>query len=228
MRNNRNLSLTSGIILCLMACLGGCTFRPPGTECTTSWGEEKGTPSNRSAATPSQTRTKAGAPAQAIAGNAGLDSLRDKIADLEKRLADNEKLAQDANSTADKALKCCRKDYTILMTEEVYFDFNKYDLTAESKATLDKISAKLKSDPDLIAEMGGHCDSVGTSDYNIVLGQKRADAARQYLVGTGSINYGRLAIRTFGREAAANTPKADVTSRKKDRRVTIDILGYAQ
>ncbi|MEW5701137.1 MAG: OmpA family protein [Candidatus Zixiibacteriota bacterium] len=163
-------------------------------------------------------------------GGGGVDvsRLENKIKDLEQRLAANEKLADQANTTAEKALKCCRKDYTILMTEEIYFNFNKYDIRPEDYAALDRVAEKLKSDPDLIAEMGGYTDSVGTADYNIVLGQKRADAARTYLVSKHNINYGRLAIRTFGREAAANAPSADVNKRLRDRRVTIDVLGYAQ
>jgi outer membrane protein OmpA-like peptidoglycan-associated protein len=162
------------------------------------------------------------------AGQVDVSGLESKISDLERRLAENEKLANQANTTAEKALKCCRKDYTILATEEIYFDFNKSNIRAEDYAKLDRVAEKLKSDPDLIAEMGGYTDSVGTSDYNIVLGQKRADAARSYLVSKHNINYGRLAIRTFGREAAANAPASTVDKRLHDRRVTIDVLGYAQ
>lgn len=153
-------------------------------------------------------------------------SLESRVSELEERMSANEDLAETANLTAEKALKCCRKDYTIIMTEEIYFDFNKFDVTSASHAALDRVAAKLKSDPDLIAELAGHTDAVGTTDYNIVLGQKRADAARQYLVSKQQIKLGRLALRTYGEDApiAAND---DDTGRGKNRRVTIDVLGFA-
>jgi len=209
MRRTYNLLLGMAVLVLIAPWLGGCAFQCPPVE------EQA-----EAAAT--------GAQGGAAVGQADVGGLEQRIADLEKRLADNEKLADQANTTAEKALKCCRKDYTILMTEEIYFDFNKYNIRAEDYAKLDRVAEKLKSDPDLIAEMGGYADSVGTSDYNIVLGQKRADAARSYLVSKHNINYGRLAIRTFGREAAANAPAANVDKRLHDRRVTIDVLGYAQ
>jgi outer membrane protein OmpA-like peptidoglycan-associated protein len=146
---------------------------------------------------------------------------------LERKIGDVGKIADQANTTAEKALKCCRKDYTVLLTKEINFDFNKFDLRPDARAILDTVAMKLQSDPDLIAELGGNCDSVGTVDYNIVLGQKRADAARMYLVSQHRINFGRLAIRTFGKTAPIATNESDV-GRASNRRVSIDILGYAQ
>jgi outer membrane protein OmpA-like peptidoglycan-associated protein len=146
---------------------------------------------------------------------------------LERKIGDVGKIADQANTTAEKALKCCRKDYTVLLTKEINFDFNKFDLRPDARAILDTVAMKLQSDPDLIAELGGNCDSVGTVDYNIVLGQKRADAARMYLVSQHRINFGRLAIRTFGKTSPIATNESDV-GRASNRRVSIDILGYAQ
>ena len=155
------------------------------------------------------------------------DALAERVAELERRMAANEDLAQEAMTTADKALKCCRKDYTVVMTEEVYFDFNKFDVKPESHAALDRVAEKLKSDPDLIAELAGHTDGIGTSDYNIVLGQKRADAARQYLISRHNIALGRLALRTFGKDAPIASNDSE-EGRAKNRRVTVDVLGFSQ
>jgi outer membrane protein OmpA-like peptidoglycan-associated protein len=154
------------------------------------------------------------------------DSLEGRVSDLETRVTANENLAEQANATAEKALKCCRKDYTIILTEEIYFDFNQFSIRAADEAALDRVAGKLKADPDLIAEISGHTDGVGTTDYNIVLGQKRADAARQYLISKHQLNLSRLAIRTFGKDAPIATNDAE-TGRSKNRRVTIDVLGFA-
>ena len=89
------------------------------------------------------------------------------------------------------------------------------------------IAMKLASDPDFMAELGGNCDGIGSTDYNIVLGQKRADAARGYLVSYGKINLGRMQIRTFGKDAPVATNDTDA-GRQKNRNVTINILSYSK
>jgi len=155
-------------------------------------------------------------------------ALRDKIADLERRLAANEQLADSAMTAAEKALKCCRQEHQILFTENIYFGFNKSDLRADSRTILDKVGERLKADPDLIAELSGFADAVGRSDYNLALGQRRAESARDYLIGTHHINASRLAVRTFGNSAAVHPATASEEVREADRRVTIDILGYEQ
>lgn len=212
MLRSRNFKIL-GLGVCILM-LSGCAFqaRNP-VECGIGGG-----PSGRPAM---------GGPAQDPCQAPCVDSLRQRMADLERKLGDVSKTADDARATAEKALKCCRKDYTVLETKEIYFDFNKYDLRPDAKATLDTVAMKLASDPDYISELGGFCDSVGTTDYNIVLGQKRADAARMYLVNEHKINLGRLAIRTFGKTAPIE-PNSTDKGRAKNRRVSIDILGYAQ
>lgn len=155
-----------------------------------------------------------------------LDALNSKIDLLEGRVDANEKAAADAKMTAEKALKCCRKEFVTILAEEVYFDFNKYDLTADSKEKLDRIAAKLKEDPDYIIEIAGHTDAIGGDDYNIVLGQKRADAVRAYLVDNQHISFSRIAIRSGGKgEPIATNDTED--GRSKNRRATISVLGYS-
>ena len=152
--------------------------------------------------------------------------LEQRVADLEKKTKENAALAEQANETAEKALKCCRKDYAVIMTEEVYFDFNKFNVKESEMAAIERVAEKLKSDPDLICECKGNTDGVGSIDYNIVLGQKRADAVRMVLIDKYNIAMGRVAVRTFGKDApvASNDTEA---GRAKNRRVTIDVLGFA-
>lgn len=154
--------------------------------------------------------------------------LRGKIADLERRLAANESLADSAMMTAQKALDCCRKEHEILFTENIYFAFNRADLRQQSREVLDRVAERLKADPDLIAEFSGYADAVGNAEYNIVLGQRRAEAARDYVVNTHKINSSRLAVRSFGNSSAVHPATAPEDVREADRRVTIDILGYSK
>ncbi len=157
---------------------------------------------------------------------AAIDSLKLRLDDLEGKVAANKDAAEEAMMTADKALKCCRKEFVTIFAEEVYFAFNKFDLSAETTAKLDRVAAKLKEDPDYIIEIAGHTDAIGNDDYNIVLGQKRADAVRAYLVDQQHIAFTRIAIRSGG-EAEPIASNDEDDGRAKNRRATISVLGYS-
>jgi peptidoglycan-associated lipoprotein len=79
----------------------------------------------------------------------------------------------------------------------VFFDFDATTLTAEGKAALDANAGIMQEYPDIKLEIQGHADERGTTDYNIALGQKRADSVVQYLLARGvassrvkSVSYG--------------------------------------
>src|SRR3989454_8990187 len=83
--------------------------------------------------------------------------------------------------------------------KEVYFDYDKYDLRADARETLKASAAWLKSNPSARVEVEGHCDERGTNEYNLALGAKRAQAARDYLVTLG-IPTQRLSTISYGKE----------------------------
>ena len=81
----------------------------------------------------------------------------------------------------------------------VHFDFDKYDLRADALRTLDTNSDRIKEYAQMRVRVEGHCDERGTVEYNLALGEKRARAARDYLVTRG-VPAGRLRIISFGKE----------------------------
>jgi len=81
----------------------------------------------------------------------------------------------------------------------VFFDFDKYNLTSESRQILEKNAAELKRAKDATIIIEGHCDERGTKEYNLALGEKRARAARDYLVSMG-VNGSRLTVVSYGKE----------------------------
>ena len=81
----------------------------------------------------------------------------------------------------------------------VYFDYAQSTLTAEAQATLDRQAAFLKASPSFRITIEGHCDERGTREYNLALGDRRASAARDYLVAKG-INASRLSTISYGKE----------------------------
>jgi peptidoglycan-associated lipoprotein len=83
--------------------------------------------------------------------------------------------------------------------KDVYFGFDRYDLTEEGRATLKANADWLKSNPMLRVQVEGHCDERGTADYNLALGAKRAQTAKDYLVTLG-IAADRLSTISYGAE----------------------------
>jgi len=84
-------------------------------------------------------------------------------------------------------------------SEDIYFEFDQYILSDTAKQNLNKKAQWLKDYPSAKALIEGHCDERGSAEYNLALGQKRADAAMQYLVSLG-ISANRISTISFGKE----------------------------
>jgi peptidoglycan-associated lipoprotein len=80
----------------------------------------------------------------------------------------------------------------------VYFDFDKYDLRADALDMMGGNAKSLTDHPDARVRIEGNCDERGTAQYNMALGQKRADAAKDYLVKYG-VDAGRLETISYGK-----------------------------
>jgi peptidoglycan-associated lipoprotein len=83
--------------------------------------------------------------------------------------------------------------------KEVYFDYDKFDLRQDARAILKTNADWLKANPSARVEIEGHCDERGTNEYNLALGAKRAQAAKDYLVSLG-ISADRLSTISYGEE----------------------------
>jgi len=86
--------------------------------------------------------------------------------------------------------------------KDIYFDFDRYDLKPDARATLKANADWLKANPSARAEIEGHCDERGTNEYNLALGAKRAQAARDYLITLG-IAKERISTKSYGEELPA-------------------------
>jgi peptidoglycan-associated lipoprotein len=82
---------------------------------------------------------------------------------------------------------------------DVYFSFDRYDLEVDARATLKANADWLKRNPAARVEIEGHTDERGTNEYNLALGAKRAQAAKDYLVTLG-ISTERLSTISYGEE----------------------------
>jgi peptidoglycan-associated lipoprotein len=83
--------------------------------------------------------------------------------------------------------------------KEVYFAYDSFDLRPDARATLKTNADWLKANPAARVEIEGHCDERGTNEYNLALGAKRAQAAKDYLISLG-IPAARLSTISYGEE----------------------------
>lgn len=94
------------------------------------------------------------------------------------------------------------KPKDVVVLEELpaaHFEYNKADLTAEAKKTMRENAAWLKKNPTVQVQIEGHCDERGSREFNYKLGEKRAEAAKQFLISLGidgerigTVSYGAL------------------------------------
>jgi len=95
-----------------------------------------------------------------------------------------------------------QEDLVVNVGDRVFFGFDKSDLSAEARATLDRQSAWMKKYPTVKITMEGHADERGTREYNLALGERRATAAKNYLVAAG-ITADRVKTVSYGKERPA-------------------------
>ncbi len=106
--------------------------------------------------------------------------------------------------------------------QPVYFDFDQATLTEEAKAILRQNAVWLKNNPEAKVQIEGHCDERGTDEYNLALGDRRAQVVKNYLVSLG-IAPTRLATISYGEEYPVD-PGHDETAWAKNRRAEFNIL----
>ncbi|GBE06870.1 MAG TPA: peptidoglycan-associated lipoprotein Pal [Nitrospirae bacterium] len=83
--------------------------------------------------------------------------------------------------------------------KDALFEFNKYNIRPDTRAVLDSVASWLNDHRDINVLIEGHCDERGTNEYNLALGEKRAKAARDYLISRG-VSSKRMSTITYGEE----------------------------
>ena len=121
---------------------------------------------------------------------------------------------QDGKTASDTVnLQVTARPVREFTFEDVHFDFDRYSLRPEATRALDEAIATLQANPELNIEVEGHTCNIGTAEYNLALGERRATAVREYLTGRG-IGANRLRTVSYGEER----PKHD-NSREETRRL---------
>ncbi len=118
------------------------------------------------------------------------------------------------------------ENYQVLWEGEIYFEFNSSKLTVAAKEILDQAGDKMVAHRSAVMEVAGYCDPTGSDAYNLELGQKRAAAAKYYLVDNFGVNLYRLFTVSHGEKKAVEAADTSV-SYAKQRKVTLRVWGKA-
>ena len=121
---------------------------------------------------------------------------------------------QDGKTATDTVnIQVVRPTVKQIVFEDVHFDFDRYSLRPEATRALDEAISAMQAQPDLNIQIEGHTCNIGTAEYNLALGERRATAVRDYLTSRG-IAAGRLQTVSYGEER----PKHD-NAREETRRL---------
>ncbi|MDI6687310.1 MAG: peptidoglycan-associated lipoprotein Pal [Desulfobacterales bacterium] len=104
----------------------------------------------------------------------------------------------------------------MFINENIYFDFDKYNLLPVAQQVLQKKADWLSNNPNVSVIIEGHCDERGTNEYNLALGDRRAESARNYLINLG-IAGSRLTTVSYGEERPVDSGHDEVAWAKNRR-----------
>jgi len=107
----------------------------------------------------------------------------------------------DDMSAEDRAILAARN---MFLSEDVYFEFDKSTLDSMSQDILSRKADWMRDNPDVVVGIEGHCDERGTNEYNLALGEKRAESAKSFLVDLG-IEAHRISTVSYGEERPVDT-----------------------
>lgn len=121
----------------------------------------------------------------------------------EERVGSGTLLAKvDPSSSAERQMAEVRAEQAASAAaglRDVFFAYDSWTISEEGRQALSRDAEWMKSTPSAVVKVEGHCDERGTSAYNLVLGEKRAKAARNYLVELG-VSANRLSVVSYGKE----------------------------
>ena len=106
--------------------------------------------------------------------------------------------------------------------DRIFFATNKSSLTTAARATLRKQSTFLRKNKNLNVTIEGHADERGTREYNLALGERRANAAKDYLMTYG-ISGKRISVISYGKEKPVNPASTPLAWSQNRRSVTVKV-----
>ncbi|GLV23809.1 peptidoglycan-associated lipoprotein Pal [Sphingobium sp. Cam5-1] len=125
--------------------------------------------------------------------------------------------------TTTGPVKGSQEDFVAsVSSDRIFFDTDQYDVDAQDQQTLQSQAAWLQQNPNVRVTIEGHADERGTRDYNIALGERRANAAKNYLASLG-IDPSRINTVSYGKERPAALGSDEAAWAQNRRAVTVTV-----
>jgi outer membrane protein OmpA-like peptidoglycan-associated protein len=173
----------------------------------------------------------------------GISAAQERASSADQHAATADQHAGEAMKSADQANQLGQKnsselnslrsvianidDFKLQTSVAVPFSFNKYDLTDDAKAELDKLAGEVKSGRRFFIAVEGYTDSTGSKTYNEALSRRRADRVVEYLVAKHDIPIYRIHMIGLGQEKPVDDARTR-TARAKNRRVEVKVFSADQ
>jgi peptidoglycan-associated lipoprotein len=155
-----------------------------------------------------------------------VEATQTKVKEHDSRIAELDKTTREALERAQAAGKLAEGKFVyslVLSDDAVKFPVNKHELSQEAEDKLKDFAERLKSEnKNVYLEIQGHTDSTGPQDYNLKLGEARAEAVRRYLNKQG-IALNRMSTISYGQDEPVDSNKTK-DGRAKNRRVVVVVL----
>lgn len=173
---------------------------------------------------PEQPAPVANADSAAAAERARQDAEAAAQAEADRRAREEaERIARQRESDSLAALGRTSEEVRSMVAALIHFDYDQSNIRGEDAGTLDQKVAILQANSGLRIRIHGHCDERGSDEYNLALGNRRAQAARQYLVSHG-IDASRIETQSWGEERPL-VDGHDESSWSQNRRDEFEIIG---
>ena len=145
-------------------------------------------------------------------------SCQKKLVDAtpEPVVEEKEEVKEEVVVKEEVAVEPAPRTPDVVMQEDIYFEFDKSTLTPAAQDNLLRKAEWLRENPDATVTIEGHCDNRGTNEYNLALGDRRAESAKAFLVDLG-IDASRLASISYGEERPVD-PRNNEEAWAKNRR----------
>jgi peptidoglycan-associated lipoprotein len=112
---------------------------------------------------------------------------------------DGMKKADMKSEMTQKVMPGSQEDLVLNVGSQIQYDYDQATLRSDSRQVVERWADWLRQYPAVTVTIEGHCDERGTREYNLGLGERRADAARKYLIALG-INADRVGTISYGKE----------------------------
>ena len=127
------------------------------------------------------------------------EEARQRVEEEARQEALREENLREERGSEQQAKERIEAGRSVFENEDIYFEFDSIRLTPEAQEILTQKAAWLRMNPGARVTIEGHCDDRGTNEYNLALGEGRAQSARDFLVDLG-INESRLKSLSYGEE----------------------------